>query len=365
MSYLSVLHRALETIRRNDRLRVVQRDEPSGVIDFSNNDYLGLSRDPRIVAAMRETDRVGSGGSRLLGGRHHEHALLEDALAAALGRERALLFSSGYLAAAGAIGVLAQCVGRIYSDERNHASIIDAVRMSGVSKTIFPHLRVPDRRSRERAALIVTESVFSMDGDCADVGAIAEQLGADDVLLVDEAHAIGVCGPHGAGLAAALKDERIVILGTLSKALGAQGGFVAGPAVLIELLINSARTFIFDTALPPAIAAAARRALDVALADDSLRERLRGNVDRIREAVSALNRSVSRGPSPIVPVVLGSERRALDESARLMRAGILAPAIRPPTVAPGTSRLRLSVRADHSADEVTRLIEELACIGTS
>lgn len=354
----------MATFERADRLRTIEPYEAGTSIDFSNNDYLALAADPRVVAAMRRCERVGSGGARLLGGRRREHAQLEDALAPFLGRERVLLFSSGYLAAAGAIGVLAQCASSIYSDEFNHASIIDAARASRLERTVYPHRMLPPGTQRRSGALIVTESIFSMEGDAADLAGMVGDLGDDDMLLVDEAHAIGVAGTCGGGMAAAFSDPRVIVMGTLSKALGSQGGFVAGPARLIDLLVTSARPFIFDTALAPPLAAAAHRALDIVIQDEVRRAQLHTNVQRMRAGLRTDDVAAHTHQSPIVPVLLGEERRALNVARALRAGGIIAPAIRPPTVPIGTSRLRVSIRSDHTPEEIDALLEGLRCTVT-
>ena len=364
--YLDRVQTALDTIRAQDRYRSVQLRARPDMLDFSSNDYLALSKDPQVVQALRNAQRVGSGGSRLLGGSHREHSLLEEELAEFLGRERALLFSSGYHAALGAISVLARIGEHIYSDRLNHASLIDGMRLSGTARTIYPHRQLPRREQREGPALVVTESIFSMDGDCADLAGIVADLRADDVLLVDEAHAMGVAGPNGAGLARTFDDPRVVVLGTLSKAFGAHGGFVAGPAPLIELLINTARTFIYDSALPPAIALADRVALVKLRGAAHARARLHDTVAHLRAGLRSLGLPAVDDPTPVVPVVLGSEARALDVSAALEGKRIIAPAIRPPTVPEHESRLRLSIRADHQREQIDLFIESLAaCIATS
>ena len=366
MSYLDRVDAALQRIRAENRYRELAAHQASGVIDFSSNDYLGLSTDTRVVQAFARASRVGSGGARLLGGRHREHSLLEEELAAWLGRERVLLFSSGYHAALGVIPALAACVECIYSDRLNHASLIDGIRSTRVSREIYTHLQPPSRPMRSSSALLVSESIFSMDGDVADVRAMFDDLGDDDVLLLDEAHALGLVGARGAGLAHALTDSRVVVIGTLSKSLGALGGFVAGPAALIELLINSARTFIFDTALPPAIALAARIALNIVRNDETRRAALHENVARLRAGLRAIGLPSTDTESPIVPIYLGESARALRVTELLLGKGIYAPAIRPPTVPPGTSRLRLSVRANHTCEEIDLCLRELErCIGTS
>ncbi|MBV8116815.1 MAG: 8-amino-7-oxononanoate synthase [Candidatus Eremiobacteraeota bacterium] len=365
MTYLDGVSQTLDRIRVEGRYRTLETHQLSGAIDFSSNDYLGLATNPQVLQAFRHATRVGSGGSRLLGGRHREHSLLEEELAAWLGRERALIFSSGYLAALGAIPVLGRMVKAIYSDALNHASLIDGVRMSHAERVVYPHAELPARSERIDGALIVTESIFSMDGDTVDVRALVEGMGRNDVLLVDEAHALGVAGPHGSGIASEIDDSRAVVMGTLSKAFGCQGGFVAGPAALIELLVNTARSFIFDTALPPAIALAARVALVQLRNGDEARKRLHENVQRTRDGLASLGFVVAGGPAPIVPVVLGAESRAVNVSKALMAKKLYVPAIRPPTVPPGTSRLRISLRADHISEQIDLLIEGIReCIAT-
>jgi 7-keto-8-aminopelargonate synthetase-like enzyme len=218
---------------------------------------------------------------------------------------------------------------------------------------------MPARSERKPGALIVSESIFSMDGDSVDVAAMLAQLGDDDALLVDEAHALGVVGTEGAGLAHGLNDPRVVVMGTLSKSLGAHGGFIAGPGALIELLANTARSFIFDTALPPAVALAARVALVTVRQASDARAALHANVERARAGLVSLGLPSISTPSPIVPVVLGAEERAMAVSQALLAKKLYAPAIRPPTVPAGTSRLRLSLRSDHIAEHIDLLIRSL------
>lgn len=359
--YLRKADEALEAIRAAGRFRELQTDRPKCAADFSTNDYLALSADSRMVEAMRHVKAVGSGGARLLGGRHREHYLLEQEIAAWVGRERALLFSSGYMAALGAVQVLSGLCGSIYSDALNHASLIDGIRASKKPREVYEHLRLPSRELRRPGSLIVSESLFGMDGDVADVPAILAQLGDDDVLLLDEAHALGVVGPQGAGAAHGMDDDRIVVLGTLSKAVGAAGGFIAGPAALVELLINQARTFIFDTALPPALAFAARVGIMLARGADDRRERLTAKVLRLHAGLRELHVPVPAGVAPIVPVFAGDELDALRLMERCLERGVYAPAVRPPTVPPGTSRLRLSLRADHTNEQIDLFLEQLAC----
>jgi 8-amino-7-oxononanoate synthase len=353
---------ALEAIRAADRYREIPSDAQKYVADFSSNDYLALAADSRMVEAMRHVKQVGAGGARLLGGRHREHALLETDIGRWLGRERSLLFSSGYMAALGVIPVLAQFVEAVYSDSLNHACLIDGIRASRVARTIFEHAQLPPKAQRAHPALIVTESLFGMDGDKTDLAALIDDLHDDDILLVDEAHALGLFGTEGGGLAYGLDDSRIIILGTLSKAIGASGGFIAGPAALIDLLINTARTFIFDSAPSPAIAFAARVGIMLARTAEDRRARLFAKADLLREGLRELGLSAPAQRAPIVPILLGDERRALEVMRRCAERGINAPAIRPPTVPAGTSRLRISIRSDHTDEQIRLLLEQLACL---
>jgi 8-amino-7-oxononanoate synthase len=357
MTYIQRVDAILNDIRAQQRYRELPERQLSNVIDFSSNDYLGLATEPQVVEALKRAARVSSGGARLLAGRHRELSLLEEELASWLGRERALLFSSGYHAAVGGIPVLARCVDAIASDRLNHASLIDGIRLARVPHAIYDHAAVPPI---DRPTCVVSETIFSMEGDAVDPAALLAALGAGGVLLLDEAHALGVVGADGAGLARDLDDARVVVLGTLSKALGAQGGFIAGPAPVVELLVNEARAFLFDTALPAAIALAARVALLLARRAGDRRERLRANVVRLCDGLRAMGVLAPKVAGAIVPVQLGAEERALRVSGALFARGIFVPAIRPPTVPPGTSRLRVSVRADHTAEQIDRLVEELA-----
>ena len=338
-------------------LRRTIRVRDSRQIDFASNDYLGLAHDPDVRAALGGATRVGSGGARLLSGAHAEHAALERELAAFVGRERALLFSSGYLAAVGAVQGLAPLVRRAYSDAANHASIIDGLRLASLERTIVHDGVLPV--SDGTPTLVVTESVFGMSGECADLAALLAQLGPSDILLVDEAHALGVVGERGAGLAATLDDPRVVVIGTLSKAFGCAGGFIAGAASVIELLISTARTFIFDTSMPPALASAANAALTRIIAGEQLRAQLRGNVAELCDGLRARGIDAPARETPIVPIALGSAERAVQIGEALLTAGIFAPPVRPPTVPEGTARIRLSVRADHSATDIAHLLAAL------
>jgi 8-amino-7-oxononanoate synthase len=341
------------SLRREIRVR-------DGAIDFSSNDYLGMAHDSQAIAALRMAMQVGSGGARLLGGAHHEHDALERELAVWTGRERALLFSSGYLAMIGAVHGLARAFDRAYSDELNHACAIDGMRLAKLPKHIYAHRCLPPRDAREPDAMIVSESRFGMDGTRADVAALVAQLGDGDALVLDEAHALGVDGLHGAGDAFGVDDPRVIVVGTLSKAIGGLGGFVAGPADAIDVLVTDARTFMFDTALPPALAAAMTAALVRVRGEegDVCRARLAANAARVRDGLARLAIDAP-GDGPVIPVVIGDAQRALDLAAALETAGCFVPAIRPPTVPAGSARLRITVRADHTDREIDALLVAL------
>jgi 8-amino-7-oxononanoate synthase len=328
-----------------------------GVVSFASNDYLGLSQHPAPAEAARaaiERFGTGSGASRLVVGARPIHAELERELAAWKGAEAALLFPTGFAANVGllsALGRLGEVV--IASDELNHASIIDGARLSRARVAVYRHgdlAQLEATLAASERAVVVSDSVFSMDGDEAPVEALAElcvRYGA--LLVLDEAHAVlGPPAPRRPGL-------ELLLVGTLSKTLGSLGGFVAGPRAFIELFVNSARTFIFTTASSPADAAAALAALRIlrSAEGEALEARLRANVQRLRPG----------HPSPIVPIVLGEEARALAVSKALLERGLLVPAIRPPTVPPGSSRLRVALSAAHTPAQVEALACALAELG--
>ena len=327
-------------------------DLDESLVSFASNDYLGLATHPAVVeAAHTALDRwgAGSGAARLVAGSRPVHGQLESALAAWKGEPAARLFPTGYAANLGVLATFAAPGMRVLSDERNHASIVDGCRLSRAEVCVYRHGdldHVDDLlRTSPGPAILVTDTVFSMDGDIAPVAGLAERCAARGALLVlDEAHA--VLGPepdlHG------LDHLRV---GTLSKFLGSVGGFVAGPRPFVDLLINRARPFIFTTAGTPADAAAGLAALAVlrSAKGAELVDRLRANIDLVRPG----------HPSPIVPIVMGDEAAALAASAALRERGLLVPAIRPPTVAPGTSRLRVSLSAAHTPAQVHALLAGL------
>jgi 8-amino-7-oxononanoate synthase len=350
------------------RLRLTDGRE---LIDFSSNDYLGLAQHPQLATAMAAAAvaaGAGSGASHLITGHGREHELLEEELAAFTHRERALLFSTGYMANLAVLGALAGRGERLCLDRLCHASLIDGARLSGATLARYAHADAEAAAQLAAAdgpplAAIATDGVFSMDGDVAPLAQLARVARAHDAwLVVDDAHGLGVVGAHGRGVleeAALGSDEVPVLVGTLGKAFGSFGAFVAGSAALIELLIQKARTYIYTTALPPGVAAATRAALKLADSESWRRERLRMLVARFRERAAAAGVSLAASATPIQPVILGDSAAALAAQSSLEAAGFLVVAIRPPTVPQGTARLRVTLSALHSEEEVDRLAAHL------
>jgi 8-amino-7-oxononanoate synthase len=333
------------------------------VLLLCSNNYLGLANHPalREAAACAARDLgTGAGASRLISGSMRLHHELEAELAAFKGAEAALLFNSGYQANIGAITTLVGADDAVFSDELNHASLIDGCRLSRARVCVYRHADVDMladllRSTPARRQLVVTDSVFSMDGDAAPLRAIcdvADRHGA--MVMVDEAHATGVVGPEGAGLVAAegLQGRVTVQMGTLGKALGTFGAFVAARRSIVDLLINAARSFIYTTALPPPVVAAAQAALRLVRADGEGRARLARNGRQLHAGLTALGLRVSRGPGHIVPVLVGDAARTMDLSARLLAAGVFVQGIRPPTVPPGTARLRVALMSTHTPGDM-------------
>ncbi|HYK25777.1 MAG TPA: 8-amino-7-oxononanoate synthase [Steroidobacteraceae bacterium] len=339
------------------------------LVNFCGNDYLALSRHPAVGAALREAAArwgVGSGASHLVTGHGLEHERLEEALAAYVGRERALLFSTGYMANLAAVGALAGRGDRVLLDRLCHASLIDAAMLSGARLQRYPHADAgaAERMLRDRTRLIVTDGLFSMDGDLAPVGELvtaAERHGAQ--LIVDDAHGLGVLGASGRGTLEHLgvAPGRVpVLVGTLGKAFGTFGAFVAGSTALIETLIQHARSYIYTTALPHALAAAARAALEVSQREHWRRARVLELTGRFRRLAKERRIPLSGSTTPIQPIIVGSAEAALTASRRLMQAGFWVAAIRPPTVPARTARLRITVSAAHTEAQIDALVEVLA-----
>jgi 8-amino-7-oxononanoate synthase len=350
------------------------RQERDGrvLVNFGSNDYLGLAADPRVIAAAVRSAQEqgwGAGASPLVTGWSEAHEALATDLARFEQAEAVALFPSGFAANLGTIAALVGPGDAVYVDRLNHACLIDGARLGGARLRVYPHndagrleTVLGRDRGRFRRRLIATDGVFSMDGDLAplaELADLAERFGA--MLLVDEAHGTGVFGPDGRGAAAACGvAERVTIrVGTLSKALGSIGGFVAGSHRLIDWLVNRARPLIYSTALPPAAAAAAGQALAIARAEPWRRERLLAMGASLRRSLSAGGFDVGASAGPIVPVMIGQPDRTLKLADRLRDRGFLVPAIRPPTVPEGTARLRIGLSAAHDLDDVSRLVEAI------
>jgi 8-amino-7-oxononanoate synthase len=364
----------LDSLRERSQFRTV---ESSGGINFCSNDYLGLAYDPRLkqaaIEAISQGSRVGSTGSRLLSGNSPEWERAESAFAAFAGTEAALYFGSGYAANVGLLSCLLGPGDLVFSDSLNHASLIDGMRLSGATKTIYPHGNLKflenalrDQTSTRRSKLIVTETVFSTEGDVApmdDLLQLAREYGAE--LMVDEAHATGVCGPQGRGIAAEHRFERdiLAIVHTCGKALASSGAFVCGGNILKSYLVNHARTFIFSTAMPPYLAGQIQGAIALAGLADAERAHLREIASSLRAALAARGLDCGSGTTHIVPVMLGSNELAVQVASLLQGAGFAVKAIRPPTVPQGTARLRISLTSRITHQEIASLAQaiEAAC----
>ncbi|MBV8949609.1 MAG: 8-amino-7-oxononanoate synthase [Actinobacteria bacterium] len=366
MSWFDWAAHELAVVRGAGRLRAPRDFDAAGpegklgpdarpVVSFASNDYLGLTQHPHVVdAAHRALDRwgAGAGSARLIVGSRPVHSELESALARWKGTAAAALFPTGFATNLGVLTTFAGPNVLVCSDELNHASIIDGCRLARADVAVYRHRDLEHvaelvAGAAGRRVIVVTDTVFSMDGDVAplpDLLALGRESGA--LLVIDEAHA--VLGPDPGPL---LDDAPVLRVGTLSKTLGALGGFVAGPGPLVDLVVNRARPYIFTTASTPADAAAALAALEVLCSPegDALVARLRAHVDRVR----------SGHPSPIIPVVCGDESAALDAAAALLERGLLVPAIRPPTVPSGTARLRVALSAAHTDEQIDRLVRAL------
>lgn len=357
------LYRRLKTL--HDFRGTRARWEGRQLTLFCGNDYLGLSHHPRVIRAAQEAFGkygVGAGAARLISGTSELHTCLEEELARFKRKERSLVFGAGYLANLGLLGALAGEKDFLVMDKSCHASLIDGARLSRATLRVFPH------RNYERCAailenctrgrrILVSESVFSMDGDLADLSELIRLKERYECLLVvDDAHGTGVFGTEGRGATEGFEEKTDCITGTFSKALGVFGGFVAASATLVEHLINFSRPFIFATAPPPALQAASREALLLIQEEPELRERLWKNVNRVQAFLKEKG-FPCENRSPIFPVILGEEKEALRVSEELLQKGVLIPAIRYPTVPKGKARLRITVSAAHTEEDLERLFE--------
>ncbi len=341
-------------------------------VNYSSNDYLNLSKHPRIIKAAESAIRkygLGSGSSRLISGTYHSHQRLEERIAEFKNREAALVFNSGYAANTGIIPVIGGSDTAIFSDELNHASIVDGTRLARADVQIYRHkdidcleslLKKYSGKKSIKQKLIITDTLFSMDGDIAplpDIVALAEKY--DAILMIDDAHATGILGEKGRGGLEhfGIQDKTVIQMGTLSKALGCFGAFVACNSELCELLKNRARSFMYSTSLPPAVAEAGKMAVEIVESGSvNLRKRLWKNRKRLYEGLTRLGFETLNSESPIVPILIGDAKDALKAARHLYENRIFAPAIRPPTVPEGKSRIRFSVTSAHTNDNIDLLL---------
>ena len=342
------------------------------LLNFCGNDYLGLANHPSVVQALvrgASDYGAGAGAAHLVCGHGRAHHELEEALADFVCRDRALLFSTGYMANLGVVAALCGQGDRVFEDRLNHASLIDGARLSGARLQRYRHAKPAQlkgwmERAGEATALIASDGVFSMDGDLAPVPELATVARARAAwLMIDDAHGLGVLGASGGGVleqAGLTQDDVPILVGTLGKAFGTFGAFVAGSRELIEYLIQRARTYIYTTALPPAVAVATQAALEVAREETWRRERLRQLISRFRQGARQLGLGLLDSATPIQPILVGDNRAAMNASAGLESRGFLVAAIRPPTVPVGTARLRVTLTAAHTETQVDRLLEALA-----
>lgn len=341
---------------------------------LSSNSYLGLCDDLRLkqaaVDAMGKYG-VGSGGSRLTTGSYEIHQRLEKEIAAFKGTEAALVFNTGYMANVGVLSAIAGHDWVIFSDRLNHASIIDGCRLSGARVIVYEHCDAADlekkaQNHQNKRALVVTDGLFSVDGDIAPLPEIVRVAKKYKMLLmVDDAHATGVLGENGRGTAEhfGLQNEIDIHMGTLSKALASEGGFIAGSYDLIDYLVNKARSFIFSTALAPSTIAVSLKALEIIQTEPRLRQALKVNSLWLRKKLQETGFTVSDFPTPIISVVLGQPELTMDFSRKLMEKNIFVSAIRPPTVPKGTSRLRINLMASHTENDLGRAVDAMKAIG--
>lgn len=361
-------HRTLETITTAQGPEI----EIAGkrYVNFCSNDYLGLSNHPTVRHALQSgVDHygVGAGASALLSGRNRAHEELETALADYLGRDRALLFSSGYLANLGVLSALINRHDIVFHDRLNHASLLDAVKLSGAKHHRYPHadvaaLAVQLSFAGERRKWVVTDGVFSMDGDLAPLTALSKAcLAAQAVLVCDDAHGFGVMGAgRGSVNQLGLSQAEVpLLIVTFGKALGTVGAAVVGPAILIETLVQSSRTFIYDTALPPALAVATLAALQLCAKDTGIHTRLNDNIAHFRSGAARAGLTLMASETPIQPLIIGADGEALRAAAILRDHGLYVRAVRPPTVPAGTARLRICISAAHTFAQIDALIAAL------
>lgn len=341
------------------------------VLSFCSNDYLGLANHPDVIKSFKDAaDKygVGSGSAHLVSGHSVEHHLLEEELAKFMGTERALLFSTGYMANLGVISALCDRHSEIFEDKLNHASLLDAALLSRAKRFRFPHLDTKTLQqhlsdSDASNKFIISDGVFSMDGDIAPLD-VLQSLAKENnaTLMIDDAHGIGVLGKKGRGLVEHFNIDNKdlpVLVGTLGKAFGTAGAFVAGSEAVIETLIQKSRSYIFTTAMPAAVAAAARKSLQLLEKEHWRREQLQRLISQFRRGAAELGLTLMDSMTAIQPIIIGSSEKTVELSEKLIEKDILISAIRPPTVAEGTARLRVTFSATHTEDHVNKLLTVL------
>ncbi|MCW9024821.1 MAG: 8-amino-7-oxononanoate synthase [Gammaproteobacteria bacterium] len=384
---MSIIERLKQNLQERETKALYRRrkliQSPQGVrvcidgreyLNFCSNDYLGLANHPEVIKSFQQAANdfgVGSGSAHLINGHSVLHHELEEALAEFVNRPRALLFSTGYMANLGVVSTLVGRSDAVFEDRLNHASLIDAGILSRAKLQRYAHNDVNALQqllisSQAKEKLIVTDGIFSMDGDVApvsDLSRLAQKY--DALLMVDDAHGIGVLGQRGAGL---LEQENLnsqqvpILMGTLGKALGTSGAFVAGDDVLIESLINNARSYIYTTATPPAIAAATLTSLQLLQTESWRREKLKQLIQHFRKGANECSLPLMESATAIQPLLIGNSSKAVALSERLKKKGYLISAIRPPTVPEETARLRITLSAEHSEEQVDQLLETLAIL---
>jgi 8-amino-7-oxononanoate synthase len=343
------------------------------LVAFASNDYLGLASHPKLIAAVVDAVQrfgVGSGASHLISGHHEEHDRVEAELARFVGMPKALTFSTGYMANTGVIPALVGRGDAVFADALNHACLIDGARLARADVHIYPHadldaLEQALARSSAPNKLIVSDAVFSMDGDIAPVRDLVDLCERHDAwLYLDDAHGFGVLGPNGEGTAAHLgvRSERVVYMGTLGKAAGVSGAFVAGDAAMIEWLVQRARTYVFTTATPPMLAAAVRASLEVFRDEPWRRQRLQEHIALLRRRLREVQWTLLESNTAIQPLVVGDNARVMQLMESLWKRGFWVPGIRPPTVPEGSARLRISLTAGHTTEQVAALADTLLAI---
>jgi 8-amino-7-oxononanoate synthase len=365
------LRRRRRTLETPQRAHVVV--DGREYVAFCSNDYLGLAASPALIAAAAGAARhrgVGAGASHLVLGHTSAHEALEDALARFVSLPAALLFSTGYMANIGVVTALAGREDAVFADKLNHASLNDAALLSRALFKRYAHGDIAAlahllESSRARRKLIVTDTVFSMDGDIAPVPQLVELAERHDAWLVlDDAHGFGVLGAHGRGALEhfGVRSSRVVYVGTLGKAAGVFGAFAAGSQVLVDTLVQRARTYIYTTATPPLLADALLQSLALIEGEGWRRERLRDLIERLKRGLARSRWTLLPSDTPIQPLVIGDAAECVSVSDRLAQRGVLVPAIRPPTVPRGSSRLRISVSADHTLADIDRLVEAVRAV---